>query len=38
LISPPDCPLFKDKCTPQTPRGACMVSEEGSCNIWHRYK
>lgn len=30
-ITPDQCPLFKKKCTPMTPRGACMVSSEGSC-------
>ncbi|WP_051524619.1 hydrogenase formation protein HypD [Pseudobutyrivibrio sp. MD2005] len=29
--SPVDCPLFGKVCTPMTPEGACMVSEEGSC-------
>ena len=28
---PTDCPLFGKVCTPMTPEGACMVSEEGSC-------
>ncbi len=28
---PSDCPLFGKVCTPMTPEGACMVSEEGSC-------
>lgn len=37
LVSPKDCPLFKKECTPESPKGACMVSEEGTCNIWHRY-
>lgn len=30
-VSPTDCPLFGRVCTPQTPQGACMVSQEGSC-------
>lgn len=34
---PEDCPLFKKVCSPMTPQGACMVSEEGSCfNAWKR--
>ena len=37
LISPFDCPLFRKKCTPETPVGPCMVSIEGSCNIEYRY-
>lgn len=35
--SPVDCSLFKTKCTPQDPVGACMVSSEGTCRIWHEY-
>ncbi len=30
-ISPTECPLYGTVCTPDTPRGACMVSTEGSC-------
>ncbi len=26
-----ECPLFAKACTPASPRGACMVSEEGAC-------
>lgn len=33
--SPCDCPLFAKACTPENPRGACMVSNEGSC--FHYY-
>lgn len=33
LKEPQDCPLFKKKCTPQNPQGACMVSIEGACRI-----
>lgn len=36
-IDPPQCPLFKTTCTPQTPCGPCMVSFEGTCNAWYRY-
>lgn len=38
-ISPPQCPLYGKHCTPLSPQGACMVSEEGSCHqylIHHR--
>lgn len=28
---PYDCPLYKKTCNPENPRGACMVSNEGSC-------
>ena len=34
---PDACGLFGKECTPQHPVGACMVSSEGSCGIWHRY-
>jgi hydrogenase expression/formation protein HypD len=37
LASPTDCPLFGDACTPDRPVGACMVSTEGTCRIWHEY-
>ncbi|MEM3783619.1 MAG: hydrogenase formation protein HypD [Candidatus Bathyarchaeia archaeon] len=33
-IKPMDCPLFMKTCTPQRPKGACMVSIEGTCRIW----
>lgn len=36
-LRPSDCPLFGSVCTPLTPQGACMVSEEGSCNAAIRY-
>lgn len=36
-ITPSECPLFAKACTPRTPQGPCMVSSEGTCNIWHRY-
>ena len=38
LLTPFDCPLFGQACTPETPVGPCMVSIEGSCNIEYRYK
>ncbi len=34
---PTDCPLFRTRCTPQTPVGPCMVGVEGACNVWYRY-
>jgi hydrogenase expression/formation protein HypD len=37
IASPTDCPLFGDRCVPETPVGACMVSSEGTCRIWHQY-
>ena len=33
---PSKCKLFKKACTPQSPKGPCMVSQEGSCNIWYK--
>ncbi|MBU0508055.1 hydrogenase formation protein HypD [bacterium] len=30
-LHPTECPLFGKSCTPDTPRGACMVSAEGAC-------
>ncbi len=34
---PTDCALFGRECVPDTPVGACMVSSEGTCKIWHQY-
>jgi hydrogenase expression/formation protein HypD len=36
-IHPPECPLFNRKCTPSTPYGPCMVSQEGTCLIWSKF-
>ncbi|MCK4670452.1 MAG: hydrogenase formation protein HypD [Nanoarchaeota archaeon] len=38
LCSPHECPLFGDECSPQMPRGACMVSDEGACRITYVYE
>ena len=39
LIEPSQCPLFSKACTPDTPKGACMVSiGEGACAIAYRYR
>lgn len=38
IKTPEDCPHFGKTCTPENPIGACMVSTEGSCNNWHKYK
>ncbi len=35
--SPFDCALFGKECLPDMPVGACMVSSEGTCRIWHTY-
>ena len=37
IASPNDCRLFGKECTPDNPVGACMVSAEGTCRIWHQY-
>jgi hydrogenase expression/formation protein HypD len=37
ISGPQDCRLFAKECTPQNPVGACMVSSEGTCKIWHEY-
>jgi hydrogenase expression/formation protein HypD len=37
IKSPTDCALFGKECVPQSPVGACMVSSEGTCKIWHEY-
>jgi hydrogenase expression/formation protein HypD len=37
LARPSDCSLFGKECRPDAPVGACMVSSEGSCKIWHVY-
>jgi hydrogenase expression/formation protein HypD len=34
---PSDCRHFGRLCTPHSPLGACMVSSEGACRIWHQY-
>ena len=37
IKSPHDCALFGKACVPHSPVGACMVSSEGTCKIWHQY-
>ena len=37
LIEPPECQLFAETCTTQTPVGPCMVSSEGTCAAWFKY-
>ncbi|WP_242343479.1 hydrogenase formation protein HypD [Anaeromyxobacter terrae] len=37
LANPGDCALFGKTCVPESPVGACMVSSEGQCRIWHTY-
>lgn len=37
IANPKQCKLFGKECVPDTPVGACMVSSEGTCKIWHLY-
>jgi hydrogenase expression/formation protein HypD len=32
-VKPRFCPSFGKSCTPESPKGPCMVSKEGACNI-----
>ena len=34
---PTDCRLFGKQCTPQSPLGSCMVSDEGACAAYYKY-
>ncbi len=36
--TPDQCPLFGKVCTPEHPVGACMVSNEGACSAFYKYK
>lgn len=38
LKTPLDCSLFGKKCTPSDPVGACMVSGEGTCATYFKYR
>lgn len=38
VITPNECPLFGRACTPEHPVGPCMVSSEGSCAAYYRYR
>lgn len=35
---PRDCPAFGRRCTPEHPLGATMVSAEGACAAYYRYR
>jgi hydrogenase expression/formation protein HypD len=37
-IKPPECPAFGKRCTPEHPLGATMVSSEGACAAYYRYR
>ena len=36
--APTDCSLFAKVCTPLDPKGACMVSSEGACAAYYKYR
>ncbi len=38
LILPSDCPLFAKACQPDNPVGPCMVTSEGSCNVYYKFR
>jgi len=38
IKKPFDCPVFGNKCTPEHPYGATMVSTEGACSAYYLYK
>ncbi|MDW8096432.1 MAG: hydrogenase formation protein HypD [Aquificaceae bacterium] len=38
LAEPTQCKLFGNPCNPSNPVGSCMVSSEGACNAYYRYK
>lgn len=38
LAKPSECPAFGSRCTPSSPLGAPMVSSEGACAAYYRYR
>ncbi|MBI2808185.1 MAG: hydrogenase formation protein HypD [Planctomycetes bacterium] len=38
LKKPSECPAFGRQCTPESPLGATMVSSEGACAAYYRYR
>lgn len=38
VLKPSDCPAFGGRCTPEKPLGATMVSSEGACAAYYRYR
>jgi len=38
VLAPPQCRLFGRACTPEAPRGPCMVSFEGACFVYHKFR
>jgi hydrogenase expression/formation protein HypD len=37
VLTPPQCKLFGNACTPEHPIGALMVSSEGACAAYYKY-
>lgn len=37
-IKPTECPAFGKECTPEHPLGATMVSSEGACAAYYKYR
>jgi hydrogenase expression/formation protein HypD len=35
---PTDCAIFGTQCTPRNPIGSCMVSAEGACAAYYKYR
>lgn len=38
IKKPHECPAFGTRCTPERPLGATMVSSEGTCAAYYRYR
>lgn len=38
ILKPSACPAFGVRCTPEKPLGATMVSSEGACAAYYRYR
>ena len=38
IKKPTDCPAFDTRCKPESPLGAPMVSNEGACSAYYRYR
>lgn len=38
IKTPHECPLFGKTCTPVNPVGPCMVSAEGTCAAYYKYR
>ncbi|RDU65483.1 hydrogenase formation protein HypD [Helicobacter sp. MIT 14-3879] len=38
VAKPTDCKVFGKACTPNNPLGSCMVSSEGACAAYYKYK